>query len=99
MIPSMTWIKSTPLEKPSLYINSKPSALTMNWNDSKPSTNIYQWVVYSRYNNDWETTIVDGLITSETMPKLKNGKKLTAVAIKGVDRLGNESDYTAVKID
>lgn len=99
LIPSMTWIKSTPLEKPNLYINSKPSALTMNWNDSKPSNNISKWVVYSRYNNDWETTILDGLITNETMPKLKNGKKLTAVAIKGVDRLGNESDYTAVKVD
>jgi len=36
--------------------------------------------------------------THKTVAKNKNGKNLNIVAIKSIDRLGNESEYFAKKI-
>ena len=99
LIPNMNWIKGDRLAKPSLYINNKTTDVVMNWNDNKTSNNVSKWVLYTRYNNDWETNILDSSKTSQTISKQKNGKKLNAVALKAVDRLGNESDYTAEQIN
>jgi len=46
--------------------------------------------------NTTEILTLDTL--SKDIPKSKDGKKLNAVAIKAIDRLGNESDYTARRI-
>ena len=35
---------------------------------------------------------------SQNLPLTKNGKKLSTVAVKSVDRLGNESEYEAKKL-
>lgn len=99
LVPNMNWIKGDRLAKPSLYLNNKTADVVMNWNDNKTSNNVSKWILYTRYNNDWETNILDGLKTNQTVSKHKNGKKLTAVALKAVDRLGNESDYTAEQVN
>lgn len=99
LVPNMNWIKGDRLAKPSLYLNHKTTDVVMNWNDNKTSNNVSKWILYTRYNNDWETSILDGLKTNQTISKQKNGKKLNAVALKAVDRLGNESEYTAEQIN
>ena len=99
LVPTMNWIKADRLAKPSLYINSKSTDVVMNWNDNKTNANVAKWILYTRYNNDWETTIVEATKTNQTISKFKNGKTLNAVALKAVDRLGNESDYSAEKIN
>ena len=99
LVPTMNWIKADRLTKPSLYINSKSTDVVMNWNDNKTNANVAKWILYTRYNNDWETTIVEATKTNQTISKFKNGKTLNAVALKAVDRLGNESDYSAEKIN
>ena len=99
LIPSMNWIKSDRLAKPSLYISKTSSEVVMNWNDNKTSSNVAKWILYTRYNNDWETTIIEGSKLKQAVSKYKDGKSLNAVALKAVDRLGNESDYVAEKIN
>ena len=99
LIPSMNWIKSDRLAKPSLYISKTSSEVVMNWNDNKTSSNVAKWILYTRYNNDWETTIMEGTRSKQSISKYKDGKSLNAVALKAVDRLGNESDYVAEKIN
>ena len=99
LIPSMNWIKTDRLAKPSLYISKTSSEVVMNWNDNKTSSNVAKWILYTRYNNDWETTIMEGTRSKQSISKYKDGKSLNAVALKAVDRLGNESDYVAEKIN
>ncbi len=71
----------------------------MSWNIKQANSNVSKWILYTRYNNDWETSIVQSTNTTSTISKFKNGKSLNAVALKAVDRLGNESDYIAEKIN
>ncbi|WP_291099050.1 glycoside hydrolase family 10 protein [Empedobacter sp. UBA7611] len=99
LVPTMNWIKADRLVKPSLTVNMKASEVVMNWNDYKMNSNVSKWILYTRYNNDWETSILDKTKTNQTILKHKDGKSLTAVALKAVDRLGNESDYVAQKIN
>ncbi|QES92962.1 family 10 glycosylhydrolase [Empedobacter brevis] len=99
LVPTMNWIKADHLAKPSLAVNAKSSEVVMSWNENKMSSNISKWILYTRYNNDWETAILDRTKTNQTVSKYKNGKNLTAVALKAVDRLGNESEYVAQRIN
>jgi hypothetical protein len=56
-------------------------------------------VFYARYGNEWETEVLDKAISSMEIPKVKNGKKLNAIAVQAIDRLGNESAYIAKPIE
>jgi len=55
-------------------------------------------VLFTQYDGAWTTEILTLDNLSSEIPKIKNGKMLNAVAIKAVDRLGNESDYMAKKV-
>ena len=55
-------------------------------------------MLFTQYNGAWETDILTLDQLSVEIPKSKDGKILNAVAIKAIDRLGNESDYTAKKV-
>ena len=53
---------------------------------------------FTQYNGVWQTEILTLDTFQKTFLNLMTGKKLNAVAIKAIDRLGNESDYTARRI-
>jgi len=57
-----------------------------------------QWVLFAQYNGVGKTEILTLEKLSKEIPKFKDGKTLNAVAIKAIDRLGNESEYMAKKI-
>ena len=59
---------------------------------------VFQWVLFAQYNSVWETEILTLDQLSKDIPKFKDGKTLNAIAIKAIDRLGNESDYIAKKV-
>src|SRR5690554_7349643 len=58
---------------------------------SKKDDDIFQWVIYMRYDQKWETEIMTKDIMFKSIPKKKNGKKLNAVAVKAIDRLDRKS--------
>ncbi|WP_144282717.1 glycoside hydrolase family 10 protein [Chryseobacterium echinoideorum] len=95
--PRSPWIKTTPLERPTLFTNDNGSFVQTSWS-SKKIANVFQWVLFTQYNGVWETEILTLDKLSKEIPKLKNGKTLNAVAIKAIDRLGNESDYMAKRV-
>ncbi len=64
----------------------------------KNASEVFQWVLFSQYDGVWEIEILPLDTLFKDVPKFKNGKKLNAVAIKAIDRLGNESDYMAKKV-
>ncbi|MDQ1096477.1 MULTISPECIES: glycoside hydrolase family 10 protein [Chryseobacterium] len=97
LIPKSPWIKAAPLQVPSLFLADAGSTIRASW--STPNLKeVFKWVLFTQYNGVWETEILTLDQLSKDIPKSKEGRVLNGVAIKAIDRLGNESDYTARKI-
>ncbi|MBB6370335.1 glycoside hydrolase family 10 protein [Chryseobacterium shigense] len=97
LVPKTPWIKAAPLQTPTLFTTDNGNFIQAGWS-TKNIGNVFQWVLFTQYNGVWETEILTLDNLSRDIPKSKGGRKLNAVAIKAVDRLGNESDYMAKKI-
>lgn len=97
LVPKSPWIKTIPLEKPTLFINDNGNSVQTSWS-SKKIGDVFQWVLFTQYNGVWETEILTLENLSREIQKYKDGKTLNAIAIKAIDRLGNESEYMAKKV-
>jgi len=97
LIPKTPWIKAEPLEKPKIEYTHSAGSAVLNWTDSS-TKNVFQWIIFLKYGDAWETEIFSKSHTHKTYPKTKNGKTLNTIAVKAIDRLGNESNYTAKKV-
>jgi len=97
LVPKSPWIKAVPLQTPTLFIADNGSFVQTSWS-TKNAADVFLWVLFTQYNGVWQTEIVTLDTLSKDIPKSKDGKKLNAVAIKAIDRLGNESDYIARRI-
>jgi hypothetical protein len=97
LVPQTPWIKAVPLQTPTLFTADNGSFVQASWS-TKNIGNVFQWILFTQYNGVWETEILTLDTLSRDIPKSKGGRKLNAVAVKAVDRLGNESDYMARKI-
>lgn len=97
LIPSSPWMKADKLTKPTMKVQNDVQDILVSWNVDDVS-NVFQWVVYTKYDNDWSYEIVNQNTYTSKILKNKSGKSLNTIAIKAIDRLGNESDYAAKKI-
>lgn len=97
LVPRTTWLKAVPLQAPTLFINDNGGSAQISWS-TKNIGQVFQWVLFTQYNGVWEMEILTLDQLSKEIPKSKDGKTLNAVAVKAIDRLGNESDYTAKKV-
>ncbi len=97
LIPKSPWIKTSALEKPILFVENANNSVKAKWN-SLNNQKVFQWILYTKYGDTWETEILERDMISQNLPLTKNGKKLNTVAVKSVDRLGNESEYEAKKL-
>lgn len=97
LTPKSPWIKALPLQKPTLFTNDNGSFIQASWS-SKNIGNVFQWVLFTQYNGVWETEILTLDTLSKEIPKTKDGRILNAIAVKAIDRLGNESEYIAKKV-
>lgn len=97
LIPLSPWMKIGKIATPSLNISNDNSSINVNWSNSKLN-DAFQWVLYTRYDNEWQVEILPKNQLSKSIVRSKNGKNCNTVALKAIDRLGNESDYAAKKI-
>ena len=98
LIPRSPWLKiDKELSQPKLNLKNNGGNIFASWNLSN-SEKAFQWVLFTRYSNEWRTQILNPDIQNMEIIKFYNGKNLNAVAIKAIDRLGNESDYKAEKV-
>ncbi len=97
LIPNSPWISAKKIEKPELKVTEENTQLSINWTD-RSQKDVFQWVLYTCYDNDWQIEILPRNESAKKINRTKNGKNCTAIALKAIDRLGNESDYTAKKI-
>lgn len=94
LVPKTPWIKMEKIDKPKLSLSIENQWVIADWKNTK-NDQVFQWVVFLQYENQWHTEILDKRITNQTIAKMKDGKKLKTIAIKAIDRLGNESEYFA----
>jgi len=92
--PRSAWLKADPLPPPTLLLTVQANNVIAKWQHEQPER-VFQWVVYAQYDGVWEYEILPARQTEKSFRTAKDGRKLQAVAIKAVDRLGNESDYAA----
>lgn len=98
LVPRTPWLNANPLLKPSLLLTNQQTTVYAKWLHQQPDQ-IRSWIVYSRYGEDeWQYEILDKAVSFKEFPRYKNGKTLYDVAVKAVDRLGNESDYIAKRV-
>jgi len=97
LVPKSLWLNANPLLKPTLLLTTEKNAVFAKWLHKQPDQ-IRHWVLYVRYGDEWSTEILTKDITSKELPRMKNNKTLYDVAVRGVDRLGNESDYIAKRV-
>jgi uncharacterized lipoprotein YddW (UPF0748 family) len=92
LVPKSPWLKANPLLAPTLLVTPENGKVFAKWLHQQPEQ-VRHFIVYAKYGSEWEWDIVDSTISAKEFVSNKNGKKLTAVAVKAVDRLGNESEY------
>lgn len=97
LIPAVTWVQTEKLNKPNLILKKQKNNTELTWNSNK-STLVNKWILYKKYDNEWEIEILKSDQNNILLSNLKNGKKLNTVAIQAIDRLGNESEYDAKHI-
>lgn len=97
LVPRTLWLKTALIQAPTLFINDNGSSAQVSWS-TKNIGQVFQWVLFTQYSGVWETEILTLDQLYKEIPKSKDGKILNAIAVKAIDRLGNESDYTAKKV-
>lgn len=97
LVPPTPWLKSEKLIKPEITAKKSANSVEADWLSRSPEQP-RNWILYCKYGDQWETKILDAGQTSANLPFNKNGKVLEIIALKAVDRLGKESDYTAIRI-
>ena len=95
LIPKSPWIKAAALEKPILFAETIGDSLSVKWN-TLDYQNVFQWILFVKYGETWETEILDKDDVSKNLPLARNGKKLNTIVVQSVDRLGNESEYEVI---
>lgn len=97
LVPLSPWLPANPLLKPSLLLTDQTSSYVVKWLHKQPEQ-VFKWITYARYGDVWDVDIKEGEVTQMTLPKQKEGQALNAIAVKPIDRLGNEGDYAAEEI-
>lgn len=97
LVPLSPWLKTLPVVKPEITANKINGSLQIQWLSRSPQQ-VRNWILYAKYGNRWETKILNSGENSLQLPLVKSGVHLTDLAVKAVDRLGNESEYTAVAV-
>lgn len=97
LVPQTPWLKTDKADKPNISYAHTHGNIDIQWN-STSMNKIFQWVLFLKYGETWETHILDKNTKSYHAPKRKNHKTLDIIAIKSIDRLSNESEYDAKKI-
>lgn len=97
LVPESPWLPANPILKPSLLITDQEGGYFVKWLHKQPEQ-VFKWVTYARYGDVWDIEISEGSVNQMTVPKIKDGQNLNAIAVKPIDRLGNEGEYAAEPI-
>ncbi|MDT0675400.1 glycoside hydrolase family 10 protein [Autumnicola musiva] len=102
LVPTTPWLDNEPPKSPVSVSEIVGEKLKITWVPANPE-NIFRYVLYYRYNDNWNYKILnrkDNILELPAFIRNKNSEKINikAVAVTAVDRMGNESDFQEVLI-
>ena len=101
LVPASPWLHTVVPEAPEVTTTIDGDTVTVSWN-SLVSASIFNWVVFFKYDQDWEYIILDRSKNSIHLPLYKNNhdhrELLTRIGVIGVDRTGNQSSFNDQEI-
>ena len=92
LVPLSPWIKTAVLQKPILNFNIFGKDIIAKFQHPIP-TLVRNWVLYTEYGGKWHYKIYNSSEINIKIPITIDGKNITRIALKAVDRLGNESNF------
>lgn len=101
LIPASPWLGSAPPPAPKVKHMVKGDAIDLSWSAADQG-GVASWVLYARYGNRWQHTILPRQITGHQLQAWKQEQegrqKLEAVMLTSVSRTGIESPKTEIKL-
>lgn len=97
LTPSSPWLKTQPMTRPEITAKRNGNSVNAEW-FSRNENQVKHWILFTQYGEKWTTEILTNNEQSRNLALTKAGKELHYIAVRAVDRLANESDYAAVKV-
>ncbi|MCE3283095.1 MAG: hypothetical protein K0Q66_1832 [Chitinophagaceae bacterium] len=94
LVPASAWLDNGVPFAPKVSTETKNDKLVITRTDN--DKDVFRWVVYYKYGNNWNYTVLNRNETSHELlkqiPAGKTTSSLLQVAVSSVDRTGNESE-------
>ncbi|MDP4261819.1 MAG: family 10 glycosylhydrolase [Bacteroidota bacterium] len=94
LVPASPWLNKKKPAPPAVTTTRQDSTVKINW-AHPDEKDVFQWIVYYKYGNNWSDTIMTRNSRSLTLSPFtgENVKRvaLNKIAVTAVDRTGNES--------
>jgi uncharacterized lipoprotein YddW (UPF0748 family) len=109
LTPKYPWLSNKIPKLPEVKVSKENDSLTVSWKH-KNLSNISHWVLYFKFENEWDYRILSSDIKSQKVPLIKkinpskNGdltettETLNTIAVSSVDKFGNESSVVKIPI-
>jgi uncharacterized lipoprotein YddW (UPF0748 family) len=101
LVPASPWLDNKAPEAPAVRSNWQNEILKISWSHPDEK-DVFQWVVYYQYKNDWNYVILNRNSRSFELKQFTMENKLqvalTHLSVTAVDRVGNESGRKEVEI-
>jgi uncharacterized lipoprotein YddW (UPF0748 family) len=98
LIPPSPWLGNKPPSAPRAAVRREgPGDVVVTW-ASPEGEDVRRWAVYSNHGGQWKTRIVPAYKTVEGTLRIPGSEKATDIAISAIDRLGNESERTLLRV-
>ncbi len=96
LIPETTWLTSKELPELNVIWKKQSNNISINWNKQ---TEALSYVIYLKYGNNWQTEILSPEIINKNVASESNGKKLSTVVVRSVNKLGKLGSYKVVLVN
>jgi uncharacterized lipoprotein YddW (UPF0748 family) len=101
LVPPSPWLDKNAPAAPSVTTDMQNDFLKISWTHPDEK-DVFQWVVYHKYNNRWTYTILDHSKRLMSIRKIvgENAQRqvLSAIIVTAVDRTGNESVKNVMEV-
>lgn len=102
LVPSSPWLNKTFPSMPEVQVENREDSIRLSWAHTT-TTDVFRWVVYWKYGNNWNYKIFNrnerSAVISKTIVANNAQLRLNAVEVSAVDRTGNESERRKLSIE